>query len=120
MPKPKAKAQTEGVKVTRAPKRPAESVEPLRRRIERVALGGLTTLPIQALSALDRDAAALTERAPRAGAEVLRELGSFASSTERAMTGARRAVDRLRFARAWLCAALDNDAARRRLAVASW
>jgi hypothetical protein len=36
------------------------------------------------------------------------------------MTGVRRAIDRPRFARAWLRAALYDDAARRRLALASW
>jgi hypothetical protein len=36
------------------------------------------------------------------------------------MTGSRRAVDRSTFARAWLRAALYEDAARRRLSVASW
>jgi hypothetical protein len=95
-------------------------LEPLRRRVERAALGGLATIPDHARAPIDRDAAALAERALRGGADVLRELAAAATTAERAMTGARRAIDRPRFARAWLRAAVYDDAARRRLAVASW
>jgi hypothetical protein len=95
-------------------------LEPLRRRLERVALGGLVTLPVHALPELERDAAVLADRALRAGADALRGLGAFAATAERTMTGERRAVDRGGFARAWLRAAVYDDAARRRLAVASW
>jgi hypothetical protein len=95
-------------------------LEPLRRRVERVALGGIATLPVHALPEVDREAAALAERALRGGAEALRDLAACASETDRAMTGARRAIDCPRFARAWLRAALYEAAARRRLAVASW
>jgi hypothetical protein len=95
-------------------------LEPLRRRVERVALGGVATLPVHALAEIEREAASLAERALRGGAEVLRDLAAAASDGERTMTGARRALDRPRFARAWLRAALYDVAARRRLAVASW
>jgi len=51
---------------------------------------------------------------------VLRELAAVAHDATRAMTGTRHAIDRPRFARAWLRAALYEDAARRRLSIASW
>lgn len=93
---------------------------PLRRRVERVVQGGVGTLPTHAIAELEREARALTERALRGGADVLRDLAALAHDASRAMTGARRAVDRTTFARAWLRAALYEDAARRRLSVASW
>jgi len=62
----------------------------------------------------------MAECALRGGAEVLRDLAAIAHDASRAMTGARRAVDRTTFARAWLRAALFEEAARRRLSVASW
>jgi hypothetical protein len=95
-------------------------LEPLRRRIERVVLGGLGTLPVHALAELERDAAALADRALRGGADALRDLGAVIHGAERAMTGGRRAIDRTSFAQVWLRAALYDDAARRRLSLASW
>lgn len=95
-------------------------LEPLRRRVQRVALGGVGTLPIDALAELDRDAAALADRALRGGAEALRDLGAIVHGAARTITGARRAIDRGSFAQAWLRAALYDDAARRRLSLASW
>ncbi|MGE0404221.1 MAG: hypothetical protein AB7T06_46360 [Kofleriaceae bacterium] len=99
---------------------PDDLLSPLRRRIERVVLGGLGTLPMHAMPELDREAALLTDRSLRTGADVLRDLAALAHDTSRAMTGARRPIDRLAFARAWLRAAVYEDAARRRLSVASW
>ena len=104
----------------RTPTATGDLLEPLRRRVEQVALGGLASVPQHALAALERDAAALAERALRTGADALRALATAAATTERAMTGARRAVDRPAFARAWLRAAVYEAAARRRLAVAAW
>lgn len=95
-------------------------LEPLRRRVERVVLGGLGTLPVHALAELERDAAALADRSLGGGADTLRDLAAFAHAAGRTMTGARRAVDRASFGQVWLRAALYDDAARRRLHVARW
>jgi hypothetical protein len=92
----------------------------LRRRVERAVLGGAGTLPTHAILELEREAAQLADRALRGGAEVLRDLAALAHDAGRAATGVRRALDRTVFARAWLRAALYEDAARRRLSVASW
>jgi hypothetical protein len=93
---------------------------PLRRRIERVVQGGVGTLPTHALAEIDREAVALSERSLGGGAQALCDLGAVAHAAGRAMTGARKAIDRPAFARAWLRAALYEDAARRRLSVARW
>jgi hypothetical protein len=95
-------------------------VEPLRRRVERVVLGGLGTLPVHALADLEHDAAMLADRTLRGGADALRELAAAVHGAARTMTGTRRAIDRVSFAQAWLRAALYDDAARRRLNLASW
>lgn len=92
----------------------------LRRRVERVVLGGAGTLPTHAIGELDREAAQLAERALRTGADVLRDLAALAHDAGRGATGVRRKIDHEAFARAWLRAALYEDAARRRLGVASW
>ena len=85
-----------------------------------VALGGLATLPTHALAELDREAAELAAYALGGGADALRALGAIAHDATRALGATRRAVERPRFARAWLPAALYEDAARRRLDIASW
>jgi hypothetical protein len=99
---------------------PDDLLAPMRRRVERVVYGGLGTLPMHAMPEIDREAAGLGDRALRGGGELLREMAVVAHDAGRAMTGERRAVDRRAFARAWLRAALYEDAARRRLSVASW
>ena len=104
-----------------APAAPADDLlAPLRRRIERVVQGGLGTLPTHAIAELQREAAVLADRSLRGGADVLRDLAAIAHDAGRAMAGTRRAIDRTSFARAWLRAALYEDAARRRLSIASW
>jgi len=95
-------------------------LSPLRRRVERAVLGGAGTLPTHAIGELEREAAQLSDRVLRGGADVLRDLAALAHDAGRSATGARRALDRTTFARAWLRAALYEDAARRRLSVASW
>lgn len=92
----------------------------LRRRVERVVQGGVGTLPTHAIAELQHEASALAERSLRGGADVLRDLAAIAHDATRAMAGTRRAIDRSSFARAWLRAALYEDAARRKLSVASW
>jgi hypothetical protein len=99
---------------------PPDLLEPLRRRVERVVQGGLGTLPTHALPELERDAELLADRSLRTGADVLRDLAAVTHASDRAMTGTRRAIDRERFATAWLRAALYDDAARRRASIASW
>jgi hypothetical protein len=107
------------VKVVPAP--PTEDLlSPLRRRVERAVLGGTGTLPTHAIAELEREARLLADCALRGGAEVLRDLAALAHDAARGASGARRAIDRTTFARAWLRAALYEDAARRRLSVASW
>lgn len=104
-----------------APAPPVEDLlAPLRRRVERAVLGGTGTLPIHALADLDREAAALAERALHGAAEVVADLAALAHDAARSDTGARRALDRTAFAYAWLRAALYEDAARRRLSIAAW
>ncbi len=93
---------------------------PLRRRVERAVLGGAGTLPGHALPELEREAAALAAHALPGAAEVLRDLAAAALDTGRDVAGARRPPDPAVFAGAWLRAALYEDAARRRLAIASW
>jgi len=111
----------DGVDVTVTPAPPtADLLAPLRRRIERAVLGGAGTLPTHAIGELDREAAQLADRALPGGAVVLRDLAALAHDAGRGATGVRRAVDHEAFARAWLRAALYEDAARRRLGVASW
>ncbi len=103
------------------PEAPADDLlVALRRRIERVVQGGLGTLPTHALAELEREAGALAACALGGGAQALRDLGAVAHAATRAMSGARRTIDRPAFARAWLRAALYEDAARRTLSVARW
>lgn len=97
-----------------------ELLAPLRRRVERVVQGGAGTLPIHALAELEREATAFTARSLRGAADAIRDLAALAHDAGRTITGARRAIDRTSFARAWLRAALYEDAARRRLSIASW
>lgn len=109
------------VTVAAAPAPPtADLLAPLRRRVERAVLGGAGTLPIHAIAELEREAAQLAERALPSGAGVLRDLAALAHDAGRAATGVRRKLDHEAFARAWLRAALYEDAARRKLGVASW
>ena len=117
-----AVAEPRGLAVAPAPViGPAdELLAPLRRRVERVVQGGAGTLPVHALPELEREAAALAARSLRGAADVMRELAALAHDAGRAMSGTRRAIDRTSFARAWLRAALYEDAARRRLSIASW
>ena len=103
------------------PAPPSEDLlSPLRRRVERAVLGGTGTLPTHAIGELEREARILAECSLRGGADVLRDLAALAQDTTRSATGVRHAIDRTTFARAWLRAALYEDAARRRLSVASW
>lgn len=107
------------VRVVPAP--PSEDLlSPLRRRVERAVLGGTGTLPTHAIAELEREARLLAECALRGGADVLRDLAALAHDATRGASGTRRAIDHATFARAWLRAALYEDAARRRLSVASW
>ena len=80
---------------------PEDLLAPLRRRIERAVLGGAGTLSAHALAELEREAAALAERALSGGAEVLCDLAALAHDAS-APPAAR---DRAAFARAWLRAA---------------
>jgi hypothetical protein len=98
----------------------ADLLAALRRRVERAVLGGAGTLPTHAIGELDREASQLAERALHAGEGVLRDLAALAHDAGRGATGVRRKLDHEAFARAWLRAALYEDAARRRLGVASW
>lgn len=98
----------------------SDLLAPLRRRIERAALGGAASLPAHALPDLEREAAALAERALGGAATVLRALAAVALAADRAATGARKSLDRTAFAHAWLRAALYEAAARRRLSIARW
>jgi hypothetical protein len=93
---------------------------PLRRRVERAVLGGAGTLPAHAIAELEREARVLADCALRGGADALRDLAALAHDAARAETGARRGIARTLFATVWLRAAMYEDAARRRLSVASW
>lgn len=95
-------------------------LSPLRRRVERAVLGGAGTLPTHAIAELEREAAMLADKTLHGGAAMLRDLAALAHDASRNASGVRRPIDRSAFARAWLRAALYEDAARRRLSVASW
>lgn len=111
----------DGRAIAVAPAPPTDDLlSALRRRVERAVLGGAGTLPTHAIGELEREAAQLAERALPAGAELLRDLAALAHDAGRGATGTRRRIDHEAFARAWLRAALYEDAARRRLGVASW
>lgn len=96
-----------------------ELLAPLRRRVERVVQGGAGTLPVHAIAELEREASVLGARALRGAAAAMRDLAALAYEAGRA-NETRPAIDRTSFARAWLRAALYEDAARRRLGLASW
>jgi hypothetical protein len=116
-----ARGAGSAVAAAAAPPPPAHDLlAPLRRRVERAVLGGAGTLPGHALPELEREAAALAAHARPTAAEVLRDLAAAALDTGRDPAGARRPPDPTAFAGAWLRAALYEDAARRRLAIASW
>ena len=104
------------------PDAPAEDLlAVLRRRVDRVVQGGVATIPTQALAELEREAAVLADRALTGGAQALRDLGAIAhDATREPVEGRRGVINRVAFARAWLRAALYEDAARRRLSVARW
>jgi urea transport system permease protein len=61
-----------------------------------------------------------TDSGLRKAMKEVSDLAALANDAGRAMTGARRAIDRSNFARAWLRAALYEDVARRRLSLARW
>jgi hypothetical protein len=99
---------------------PRDPLEPLRRRVERAALGGLATLPPEAGGEIAREAAGLEARMLGGAAAALRDLAAAAATAERTVAGLRRAADATLFAQSWLRAARYLEAARRALAHARW
>jgi hypothetical protein len=97
----------------------ADPLEPLRRRIRRVVLGGRATLPSEAFREIESDTAELRRQMLPTAATVLSELASAANATERDFSGQRwRPSDAI--ATAWLRAAVYERATTAELARCSW
>ncbi|MGE0708342.1 MAG: hypothetical protein AB7N76_18250 [Planctomycetota bacterium] len=93
---------------------------PLRRRLERLALGGRTTLAGGAQRALLRDRALLEERALGGAAALLAALAQAAAGDLRAVDGTLAPPDLDALGRAFLAAARYERAARRALWLIGW
>jgi hypothetical protein len=102
---------------------PAPAPDPLaalRRRIERVCLGGWSTLPPEAGREIARDAVRLDQHLLGGAAAALRDLAAAATPPARTFAGVRRAVQATPFALAWLRAARYERAARRSVGLRRW
>jgi hypothetical protein len=97
-----------------------DPLAPIRRRWQRLALGGRPTLPPEAQAALEREARWLEQRMLRTGAQLLRDLLGGALAGERTLTGERRRVDPASLARAYLAAGLYQRACAHHLEEQSW
>jgi hypothetical protein len=92
----------------------------LRRRIQRVSRGGISSLPPEAAREIERESAVLEQRLMGGAAAVLRDLVAAAAPPDRTFTGVRRAADPVPFACVWLRAARYEVAARRTIARERW
>lgn len=92
----------------------------LRRRIQRVALGGRATLPPEASAELEREARRLGEAMLPTAAALLRALHRGSVACARTLTGTRRDGDPELLARAYLAAGLFERAASRTLQEQAW
>src|SRR5690606_31385639 len=90
---------------------PLDPLEPLRRRVQRVVLGGRGTLPPEANDAIEAEAARLGRLMLPGGAAVLRELSQAAQRHDRSLTGECRRASPELLGAAWLRAAAYLDAA---------
>ena len=92
----------------------------LRRRLERVVMGGRGTLSSGVAVEVQREAQRLRQRMCPTGADLLRELTTQALDTGRAVDGRRLGADPDALARAWLAAALWERVAGLSLVQSSW
>lgn len=99
---------------------PRFPLEDLRRRLERFALGGRSTLPVSTFKVLEEEARYLEKSLMPNGAACLRHLAQEANRAERGISGVRRAGNSRELAKAWLAARRYERAASRRLLQASW
>ena len=99
---------------------PLDPLEPLRRRVQRVVLGGRGTLPPEANDAIEAEAARLVRLLLPSGAAMLRELSQAAQRHERTLTGERRRASPVLLGAAWLRAATYLDAATVALRCETW
>lgn len=97
-----------------------DPLEPLRRRIQRMVLGGRGTLPPEANDAIEAEAARLVRLMLPSGAAMLRELSQAAQRHERTLTGERRRASPELLGAAWLRAATYLDAATVALRCETW
>lgn len=122
-------AQFKGAVASTAPRAPAgrgsaeeipDPLEPLRRRLQRAALGGRATLPPAALPELERESGQLARRGLPTAAGLLRRMGAAAQEADRDASGARRPASAEDFARAWLALATFEREAARAIEQALW
>ncbi len=97
-----------------------DPLEPLRRRLERMALGGSTTLPDTALSAVEGEARAFEHLMMPGAAAAVRAMVRAARGQRRALTGRHGEVDAQAVAEAWLAAAIYELTAARELYRRCW
>ncbi|MBI3267792.1 MAG: SWIM zinc finger family protein [Planctomycetes bacterium] len=98
----------------------SDPLEPLRRRLHRVALGGRDVLPPGALAEVEREAALLARRGLPAAADLLGGFAQAAQADVRDASGALRAASPEGFALAWLGMAAYEAEAGRSLRRAAW
>lgn len=94
--------------------------ESLRRRLQRVVLGGRGTLSAGVAQEVSREAGRLRLRMCTTGADLLRDLATKALDTGRAVDGRRLGADPDALARAWVAAALWERVAALALVQSTW
>lgn len=104
---------------------PADGSEPnplelLRRRLDRMAIGGRATLPPEAREALEAEAARLRHAMMPSAAQLLRTLAESANKAGRDISGARKRGASHDLAVVWLTACMYERVARHELFVAAW
>lgn len=92
----------------------------LRRRLERMALGGRGTMPPEALAAVAGDRGRLARCMMSSAAALLEEVAWASVSTERNLVGQRRVGSATTLARAWVRAGVYQRAATREFQRAGW
>ncbi len=95
------------------------SLEPMRRRLRRVALGGRATLPPEAIEEVAREVSTLNAQMMPTAAAVLDALASAASASLRDISGERQRLAEP-FALAWLRASVFERAATSELVRDTW
>jgi hypothetical protein len=97
-----------------------DPLAPLRRRVQRAAIGGRATLRVEEGSVIASEQARLEKRLMPSAAALLGHMLAAATTSSRDASGARRKVDPARFAEAWARAAMHERAASVDLALSRW